>query len=190
MGPSGARGCDSLTALLPACEIQHTRSVTAVSGGAFARDSWVICWLAKIYWAGPFLRLSEACATLAALFPSRQLYVFETLATPGRAQPPSYLKAFSSPRTPMAPRSEGIPPPSARGVSVASMSLCVSVFTMPGACSYLVQHMYQVDTKKQACGTRRRSSVVQALASSGQDLLRTRELGHATSPSVPHGVMR
>lgn len=149
------------------------------------------CWLAKnLLGRAIFEAERSVCDVGGAIPPSRRLYVFETLATPGRAQPPSYLKAFSSPRTPRAPRSEGIPPPSAQGVPVASVSLCVGVFTIPGACSYLVQHMYQVDAKKQTCGTRRRSSVVQALASSGQDLLRTRELGHATSPSVPHGVMR
>lgn len=45
----------------------------------------------------------RVCATLAALFPSRHLCVFETLATPGRAQPPSYLKEFSSPGDPLVP---------------------------------------------------------------------------------------
>lgn len=190
LGPSGARGCDSLTALLPACEIQHTRSVTAVSGRAFARDSWVTCWLAKIYWAGPFLRLSEACTTLAALFPSRRLYVFETLATPGRGSATILFESILISANTHGSKVGGHPATERPGGFCGKhFTVCERFYHPRGLFLSGTAH---VPGRYQEAGLWHQASVVgrQALASSGQDLLRTRELGHATSPSVPHGVMR
>lgn len=76
-------------------------------------------------------------------------------------------------------------------MSMASMlRVCESVFAISGTCSCLVQHMYQVDSSEQTLW--HQGSVVgrSSFSLNRPGLLRTRELGHATSPSVPHGVMR
>lgn len=131
----------------------------------------------------------RACATLAALFPSRNLYMFETLAVSGRAQPPSYLKAFSSPGTPCSKLGEHTTIESAH-VSMASILLCVS--SLRHLRGLFLSGTAQVPRKYQQADLWHQGSVVgrSSFSLNRPGLLRTRELGHATSPSVPHGVMR